>query len=195
MTELEKLDSLSGLISNDQGREMARLASCVPPDQAIVEIGSYKGKSACFLAYGAGLNGAHVYTIDLWDSPENVDGKHHYASSETRIAFKNAVHLMGYEDRITSIQGSSTSIAKAWKVPGPRNLPVGLLYIDGDHSEESVKSDFTSWYPHLATNTIVIFDDLDTKKNPGVRVVVDKIIDKGLFTSFEKIKNIGVFKR
>ena len=46
------------------------LAAMVPADEAIVELGTYRGASACWLAAGAqsGL-GAHVWTIDPHDLP------------------------------------------------------------------------------------------------------------------------------
>jgi len=183
------LDSLSGLIPNEQGRMLSDYAAAVPSDQAIVEIGSYRGKSTCYLAYGAGPKGAKVYAIDPWDTAGNVDGTHGFANPETFARFNANVRTMGYQDRIIPIKDFSTLVACRW-----HDLPVGLLYIDGDHKEESVRADYESWFPHLAPHATVIFDDLDTPRNPGVRIVVDQI-PKSVFKFLMIIGRCAVFTR
>lgn len=172
MTEIE---DLTGLITAELGWELRRLASDVPAEQAIVEIGSFKGKSTCCLALGAEFGlGAHVWAVDPWDTPGNVTGRFGFAEPSTREAFEQQVADAGMDRRITQVKGFSTDAAAAWDGP-----EIGLLYIDGDHSEEVVRDDFYAWKPHLATGATVAFDDLDTPKNPGVRVVVDELCRSG----------------
>ena len=191
--ETNRLVSLPGLIPHDQGMVLARLAAEVPASGVVVELGSYKGKSTCYLAYGAKQSGAHVYAIDPWDLLGNPNGKHRFAEPETRKAFDRVVRGMGYSSLITPIQGFSQEVAGWWaKIPGPK---VDLLYIDGDHSYEAVMGDFVAWHPHLAENAVVAFDDLDTPKNPGVRKAVDLIKAQGNHKSFEVLcDRLAVFR-
>src|SRR5690554_3594375 len=68
LLRFDELGDLDGLIWKSEGARLAHLASLVPADQAIVEIGSYKGKSTAFLA--AGAKAGHrptVHAVDLWD--------------------------------------------------------------------------------------------------------------------------------
>lgn len=153
-------------------RALYELAGYVPADQAIVEIGSYKGKSACWLGAGARAGyGAHVWAVDPWDLRGNVNGRFGFSQIETRVAFGRQVDVAGVRDQITAIRGFSVEVAASWHGP-----PVGLLYIDGDHAESAVRGDWSAWRPHLAPGgATVVFDDLDTPRNPGVRVVVDEL--------------------
>jgi hypothetical protein len=165
------LHELEGLVPEEVCNTLYDLASCVPPDQAIVEIGSYKGKSTCFLAAGAknGL-GARVWAVDPWDLNGNITGRFGFAEARTREMFRHQVEEAGLSDHITAIRGFSIAVAKTWDGP-----PIGLLYVDGDHREAAVRGDWNAWQPHLVEGATVVFDDLDTPKNPGVRVVVDEL--------------------
>lgn len=170
MKAVERLDALPGLIPHEQGLVMAEFANQVSPDQAIVEIGSFKGKSTCYLAFGAGAIGAHVYAIDPWDLPTNIDGKHGFAQPEVREAFDAAVRSLRYGKRITPIQAHSVDVAHTWEGP-----PVGLLYIDGDHRYPFTWQDFFYWQPHLAPGAVILYDDYETPRNPGVKQATDEI--------------------
>lgn len=170
---VEELYDLEGLVPDEVCKTLYDLASVVPPDQAIVEIGSYKGKSTCFLAAGAQNGaGARVWAVDPWDLHGNVTGRFGFAEATTRQAFGRQIDAAGLRDRITAIRGFSVNVARKWSGP-----PIGLLYIDGDHREAAVRADWKAWKRHLAEGATVVFDDLDTPKNPGVRVVVDELAE------------------
>lgn len=169
------LDELEGLISAETGEALYELALEVSPEETIVEIGSYKGKSTCYLAAGGrDGRGAHVWAIDPWDSPGNPSGRHRFAEPETIGAFAAQLAAAALTERVFAIRGFSVKVAAAWKGP-----PVGLLYIDGDHTEQAVRADVEAWRPHLAPGAVLAFDDLDTPRNPGVRVVVDELVSEG----------------
>lgn len=137
----------------------------------IVEIGTYRGRSAIAMAEAAAA--AHVWTIDPWDLTGNPDGRHGYADRNARREFDANVERAGVGDRITHIQAFSTDVARDW--PTFTWSPIDLLYIDGDHSEAAVRADFEAWRPHLAPEAWVVFDDLDTPKNPGVRRAIEAL--------------------
>lgn len=167
----ERLAELTGLVSAEVGETLASYAAEVPKDQAIVELGSFKGKSTCYLAAGAkDGNGAHVYAVDAWDLAGNNTGRFGFAEPSVRDAFDAQVRSMRFANRITACQGFSVDVAASWDGP-----PVGLLFIDADHGEASVRADFEAWKPNLAPGATVIFDDYDTPRNPGVQAVVDSL--------------------
>lgn len=163
-------EDLSGLIDADQGEVLRDLAAAVPPGRAIVEIGSFRGKSTAFLADGTRRGGSHVWAVDPWDLPGNPYGKHGFSAPEVREAFERQLRACRLWSRVTPVRAFSTEAAANWSGP-----PVGLLYIDGDHAESAVRADVAAWSPHLADDHVIVFDDLDTKRNPGVRVVVDEL--------------------
>lgn len=160
---------LSGLMLSDQCEVLEELAAKVPATQAIVEIGSYKGQSTCHLAAGAILGAkAHVYAVDPWDLPGNVNGRFGFAEPETKVAFLE--QIKPWEEFITPIHAFSVDAARTWRGP-----PISLLFIDGDHSRSAVTEDFYAWKPHLAPGATVVFDDWGTKRNPGVRQSVNSM--------------------
>lgn len=193
---LADLASLEGLISHEAGCVLADLAFEVPADTAIVELGSYKGKSACYLAAGAQRgHGAHVWAVDAWDTHGNVTGRFGYAEPSTRETFERQVASVGLEAAITPVRGFSQVVAGQWRVTdyAPRwqdlvgGRPVGLLFIDADHGATSVRGDFYAWSPHLAPRAVVVFDDIDTPRNPGVRKVVDELVAAGVIAPVELV--------
>jgi predicted O-methyltransferase YrrM len=165
------LEDAVGLLNPGIGDCLRDLAAQVPADQAIVEIGSYKGKSTAYLAAGAKAgNGAPVFAVDAWDLPGNVDGKHRFTDPTVRQVFEDQLRALRLWSRVTPIQAFSVDAADVWDGP-----MVGLLFIDADHAETSVRSDFEAWLPHLAPSHVVAFDDIDTPRNPGVRAAVDAL--------------------
>lgn len=166
-------DTLAGLVSTDVGRVLSAYAAAVPPDQAIVELGSYKGKSTCFLAAGAknGL-GARVWAVDAWDLDGNQTGRFGFAEPSTRRMFEQQVRDARLWSRVTPVQAFTTQAAAHWSGP-----PVGLLFVDADHDAASVRADWQAWKPHLHPQGVVIFDDYRSPRSTGVAEAVDRMTD------------------
>ena len=40
---------------------------------------------------------------------------------------------------------------------------IDLIFIDGDHTYEGVKTDFESWFPHLRKGAIILFHNSNYK--------------------------------
>jgi hypothetical protein len=165
------------LITDEIGEELYRLAREVHPDRAIVELGSFEGKSTSYLARGAedqgyvlGNQPVQVYAVDLWDDPRNELGKHRYRDTIHIRRFTE--NIMRLELKVPVIAMQMVSWEAAQRYDGPL---VGLLYVDADHREESVRRDVNAWRRHLAPGAVLAFDDWGTKRNPGVRVVVDEL--------------------
>jgi predicted O-methyltransferase YrrM len=166
-------DDLNGLIPNDEGDALAELAAAVPDDLAIVEVGSFRGKSTAYLASGAKSGaGAQVFAVDPWDLPGTVYGKHGYNVPKVREQFEEQLRAVKLWSRVTPIQAFSVDAAADWT--GPK---IGLLFIDGDH--DRVVEDLAAWSEHLADDHVVALDDIDTPRNPKVREVADFLAANG----------------
>jgi hypothetical protein len=175
----EKLAPLEGLISEDVGTTLAELAASVPRSRAIVELGSYRGKSTAYLAAGAAIgNGAPVFAVDPWDTPGNRTGRFGFADPATRAAFMAQLSAVGLLDRVTPLRGFSTDVARHWL------RPIGLLYVDGSHTEADVRADVEAWAPFLEPGAVIAFDDYRTDRNPGVAAVVDRMRKGSAFTGW-----------
>ena len=102
-----------------------------------------------------------MYAVDPWDLTGNVSGRFGFARATTREAFLEQTRPY---PNIVPIQGFGVEVARHWDGP-----PIGLLFVDGDHSEQAVYNDVREWHKHLTLDATIILDDLDTPKNPGVR--------------------------
>jgi predicted O-methyltransferase YrrM len=166
-TAAQRLNALEGLVSAAVGECLYELARDVPADQAIVEIGSYKGKSSCYLGEGArDGNGAKVHCIDPWDLAGNVNGRHGFADADTSETWKRQVASQKLSSRVTAHRAFAHDYVKRWK------QPIGLLFIDGSHEYEDVKQDFEDWSPFVVSGAPIVFDDYGTR-NHGVTRFVD----------------------
>lgn len=166
-------DEVPGLISTEIGNRLTELASLVPADQIIIELGAYKGRSTCFLAEGSRRgNGAHVVSIDPWDTPGNTPGPKRkgpiYIDPANKTEQRAHLAACGLDHLVTSIQDYSHS------VPLPAQ-PVGLLWIDGAHDYASVTGDIDRWSPLVVSGGFVAFDDYRAKC-PGVTRAVDEMM-------------------
>lgn len=170
MTNLTHLDRLTGGITPDVGRTLHDLARKVPTGQAIVEIGSYLGKSVSYLATGAREN-VPVYAVDPWETVQASGWfRRNRMPEPTLVGFTDQLAGVGLAGRVTPLQGLSVEIAKTYSGP-----LIGLLYIDGDHSAGAADADFNAWQVHLAPQATVAIDDYGLTRNPEVAKSVRRI--------------------
>jgi predicted O-methyltransferase YrrM len=178
MTDLDQLAKVKGLTPVPVCEKLYDLAARVPAGQAIVELGVFKGRTACYLGAGARSGGgAHVWAFDPWDLPGDRmpfvvptgrRRKHwvEFTTKETRLAAKRNVHRNGLREQVTLVRGFSVEEGLAWEGP-----PVGLLYVDGDHRLDAVHADFGAWRPHLAPGAVVAFDDYQDSHHEVIEAV------------------------
>jgi len=137
----------------------------------IVEIGSWKGRSAVALAYGLKSVGTGtIYAIDPCTPFKLKDGTRVHTPPEEFIA---QLKRRGVTDVVVPVIKTSSEAHKQF------NDPIKLLYIDGDHSYESALEDYDLWTPHVVKGGIVVLHD--TVSYPGVKKVVEtRMADKDL---------------
>lgn len=170
MTDFTQLDKLNGAITNEIGHTLHDLATAVPPSQAIVEIGSYLGKSTAYLIAGAAPT-VRVFAVDVWEMIEPSRWfQRQRRQPPTLRGFIRQLSEVGLSGWVTPLQGLSTTIAETYDGP-----PIGLLYIDGDHRAGAARADFLAWRPHLAPGATVLFDDYGVTRNPEVAKDVAQI--------------------
>ena len=137
----------------------AALAFPWTPEAIVVEIGSYHGMTAAFVAeslYDAGhLN--HVLSIDPFEraptSPGNPAGQY--------SAYLKTMRNRGLEDRCIPLVAFSHQAAPV--VPDR----VGLLIVDGNHDYDSVTQDLALFAPKVLPGGFIFLDD-HTDSYPGV---------------------------
>ena len=135
-----------GYLHHLEGRLLYWLASHVPADGQVVEVGSFKGKSSGFLAAGLTV-GARLTCVDTWRN----DAMPYDDPVDCMSEF--LANVGPYLDRINACRGRSAEIAASW------SRPIDLLFIDGDHSYKGCVTDLTSWLPYVRRGGWVAFHD------------------------------------
>jgi hypothetical protein len=159
---------------------LADFATQVSPEHEIVELGVFQGRSALQLAWGArqGL-GAHVTGVDPWALEGNVYDPPFTDDGSRRWAL-HWVQSLGYSRDISLINAFSHDVAATWQ-----GKPVGLLYVDGDHTKEGARRDIVAWAPHLAEGARIAVDDYGHPDWPGVGEAVDELVAEGFLEPVE----------
>ena len=168
---------VEGWLSDAQGRALFRAAAETDGRGAIVEIGSWKGRSTTWLASGARLGGHRVYAIDPHCRSRE------YPSAETLDEFLGNLARNGLADIVEPLV--MTSEAAAAHIEGP----VELLFIDGDHSYEAVRRDAELWLPRLIEGGTVMFHDVATAAYSGPRRIVREMVCRSPW--FHGISRVG----
>jgi len=144
---LEEIDFYSGL--GDSAYLLYGLARALKPKVA-VEIGSARGKSACYVGTALKENGSgKLFAIDPhtrtdWNDADSVD---------TLDEIRRNIKSLKLEKQVEIIRQTSERAAQRWM------LPIDMLFIDGDHSYEGVKRDWELFVPHMSKFGIVVFHD------------------------------------
>ena len=126
------------------------LVRCLEPD-VVVEIGSARGHSTCTMALACQHNTrGKVYGIDPHEPTAWSDTG---AGKGTEEFLRERLRMYGLEDRCEVVRATSAEAAKNW------DRPIDLLFIDGDHTYEGVKTDFECFKPWLAGKALVVFHD------------------------------------
>jgi hypothetical protein len=139
-TALAAAERVEGWLSDGQARRLFERAAAVPPAGRIVEIGSYRGRSAIVLANAAA--GAEVVAIDPHAGNDRGPQEIHGSASEGDAdhgAFLANLARAGVADRIRHVRLPSQDAL------GSVEGPIDLLYVDGAHRLRPAIDDIARW--------------------------------------------------
>lgn len=173
-----------GGITLEEAKALSRYAADVTLG-VIVEIGSYKGKSA--LAFYHGVRSAQsvsttpIYCIDPHkDFIGELGGI--FGPNDRKDFFELMLQSGAYQE-VSLVNLESTVLTKGW------DKPIGLLFIDGDHRYGSVRDDYQSWYPHVIDGGIIAFDD--SKFLSGQTLGSAQFVNELIIAGMQPIETVG----
>lgn len=143
---------IPGWLTRAEGAFLHNAASATPGDSAIVEIGSFKGRSTICLGKGACAgHGAFVFAIDPHHG--NPEHRRQFGPIDTFSDFLRNIETAGLADVVAGIRDTSVCVAARFK------RPVGLLFVDGNHQLGAVREDLRRWLPLVRPGGLVAVHD------------------------------------
>lgn len=153
-------DDVEGWLSEQEGRELARLAE----GKDVLEVGSYCGKSAVCLAQKA----RSVTCVDPFDGRATPN------PGTTLDKFLKAIKRHDVMDRVSMLVGTSAEVLP--KLP-PESFD--FVFVDGAHDRASVETDIRLARELLRPGGLIAFHDYRRPGDPGVTDAVDTLISGG----------------
>jgi MMP 1-O-methyltransferase len=172
---LELAGQAVGFMPDDEGRALyqAALDAGKTGLGPVVEIGTYRGKSALYLGAAASEVGFLVFSIDHHrGSEENQPGWEHHDPTivdrstgqiDTLPFARRTVADAGLERDVVLVVGDSARVASAW------STPLSMLFIDGGHGSDVEWGDYRSWAPKVAPGGLLAVHDVFADPADGGR--------------------------
>lgn len=121
-----------------------------PNGSKFVEVGSWQGASACYLATEIKNRNKDIqlFAVDTWmGSDEDVHRKHISAMGGTEVLFQNFKDHMdkaGVSHIVTPVRTNSVEASKQFA-----DESLDVVFIDASHDYYDVLSDIQHWYPKV----------------------------------------------
>ncbi|MFC8449389.1 class I SAM-dependent methyltransferase [Kitasatospora sp. NPDC057223] len=193
---LAAFEAATGFMPVDEGLALyaAALAAARRTGLPVLEIGTYCGRSAILLAAAAREAGTVALTVDHhrgseeqqpgWEyhDPTLVDQE--VGRMDTLPRFRRTLHAAGLEDHVVALVGRSPQIAALW---GGR---LGLVFIDGGHTDEHATGDYEGWARHLAPEGVLVVHDVFPDPADGGQAPY-RVYLRALAEGFEEVSVTG----
>ena len=195
-------EAARGFMPPDEGRALFETAAAYAPVGPIAEIGTYCGKSTIYLAAAARQAGQRLVTVDHHHgSEENQPGWEYHDPElvdpvtgrlDTLPHFRATLAAAGVEDQVIAIVGRSAEVAALWQAP------LGMLFIDGGHTDAAAVADYQGWAPHVAPGGALaihdVFPDPADGGQPPYRIY-QRAVASGAFTPVSVHGSLRVLER
>ena len=159
---------VDGWLSFDEAHALWNLAR----GKRVLEIGSYCGASTIAMAQSA----REVHAVDPHDGRATPRPKNTFHEMRDNLA------RYGVSEKVTILRGTTSAMLAT----GPLDLEVDLVFIDGAHDVESVRSDIEYARRILAPGGLIAFHDYrqfpgqyDGGWDPGVTEAIDEFLAGG----------------
>jgi predicted O-methyltransferase YrrM len=168
----------------------------------LLEIGSYCGKSAIYLGAAAREKETVLYSIDHHrGSEEHQEGEEFHdprlvdpatGEVDTLPTFRRTIAEAGLDEVVIGIVARSETVASRW------GTPLGLVLIDGSHSETSARRDYEGWAVHLVTGGLLVIHDVFEDPAKGGHAPLDiylRALRSGAFVEKSSVQSLRVLHR
>ena len=111
---------------------------------------------------------------------------------DTLPHFRSNLAAAGLEDSVIAIVGRSADVARLW------HSPLGMLFIDGGHTDAAAVADYQGWAPHLAHGGALAIHDVFPDPADGGQApyrIYQRALASGAFTEVRGQGSLRVLER
>lgn len=185
---LAAAERATGFMPLAEGLALHTAAHEALPLGPVLEVGTYCGKSTIFLAAAAREVGGMVVTVDHhrgseehqvgWEfhDPTLVDESGRF---DTLGRFRSTLAASGLEGYVVAVVGRSADVAGVW------SSPLGMVFIDGGHTEQAAQTDFEAWAHRVVHGGLLVIHDVFPDPDDGGQApyaIYRRALDSGAFT-------------
>jgi MMP 1-O-methyltransferase len=191
-----------GFMPADEGIALYETAAEYARLGPVAEVGTYCGKSTIYLAAAAGQVGQVVVTVDHHRGSEEIQpGWEHHdpdlvdpatGRMDSLPFFRATLAAAGLEQYVIAVVGASAEVSRLWRTP------VGMLFIDGGHSEDNVVTDYLGWAPWIIHGGALAFHDVFPDPADGGQapyLVYQRALASGAFKEVRVTGSLRVLQR
>ncbi|MFB4424928.1 class I SAM-dependent methyltransferase [Streptomyces sp. QL37] len=168
----------------------------------LLEVGTYCGRSTILLAAAARAAGLTALTVDHHrGSEEQQPGWEYHDTSvvdpeiglmDTLPTFRRTLHRAGLEEHVVALVGRSPQVAAVW------GGALGLVFIDGGHTDEHANGDYEGWAPKVADGGLLVIHDVFPDPADGGQApyrVHQRALASGAFAEISVTDSLRVLRR
>jgi MMP 1-O-methyltransferase len=200
-------EAATGFMPEAEGLALYETAEGYADTGPVLEVGSYCGKSAIYLAAGvrdARSRGVRqqVVTIDHHrGSEEHQPGWEYHDSSlvdadagriDTLPRLRSTLVQAGLDDDVIMVVGRSVDVARLWRTP------LGMLFIDGGHTDAAAQWDYEGWAPWVAVGGVLAIHDVFPDPADGGQApfrIYQRALASGAFTEVRVVGSLRILER
>jgi predicted O-methyltransferase YrrM len=195
-------EAAPGFMPPDEGLALYAAAGRAATLGPIVEIGTYCGKSTIYLAAAARTHRTVVVTIDHHrGSEEHQPGWEYHDAAlvdpaagriDTLPTMRRTLHMAGVEEDVVVVIGRSTVVSRLW------STPVGMVFIDGSHTEEAAGLDYEGWAGHVCPGGLLAIHDVFANPADGGQApfhIYERALHSGVFVDDSRAGSLRVLRR
>ncbi|MCM2579326.1 class I SAM-dependent methyltransferase [Streptomyces sp. MTZ3.1] len=200
---LAAFEGAKGFMPADEG--LALYAAAVEAARLglpLLEVGTYCGRSTILLAGAARAAGTVAVTVDHHrGSEEQQPGWEYHDSSvvdpvtglmDTLPTFRRTLFAAGLEEYVVALVGRSPRAAALW------GSPLGLVFVDGGHTDEHASADYEGWAPHIVRDGLLVIHDVFADPADGGQApyrIHRRALESGAFTEISATRSLRVLRR
>ena len=199
--DFEFLNTIKGFMDDDEALRLYDISLTASRGGAVLEIGSYCGRSAAIIGSACKQNNSILFSIDHHEGSEEQQPGEEYFDADlydektstvnTFPCFRRTLSRAGLADTVVPMVCTSKTAGRMWKTP------LSMVFIDGGHSFDAAYADFLTWAPHIIPGGFLVIHDIFFNPEEGgqpPRQVYEQAQATGRYDVLDMTKTLGVLR-